>query len=243
MKKFIYSFICLVMLSVQTSYCEEVPIDEGTRVTGRVIEAKKVIDQIMEVPEKGIPKQFFGQCSAIAIFPSVFKGGFIFADKYGQGVITAYNKEKQEWSNPAFFTISEAIFGFQVGVEATDLVLVIFGDDSLQGLFKDKLNLGTDILVENGPVGNISDVNSDILVKGGVFSYSQNKGVFSGVSLKGATMTPNNIANRDYYNEDVTVKELFFEENKKLVLPNSCLELKKTLDKYTDKVFPDEVQN
>ena len=131
----------------------------------------------------------------------------------------------------SFFTIGGVSWGLQIGGEAIDLILVIIGQDALDGLLLDNITLGGDASVAAGPVGRDADASTDLLLKGGIFSYSRTKGLFAGVALKGAVITPNNVANRTFYGEDLSSKEILVEG--KAGMPESAKELIETLSEYS----------
>ncbi|MFH1790876.1 MAG: lipid-binding SYLF domain-containing protein [Candidatus Omnitrophota bacterium] len=227
MKKVLFLLIAASLVLGLTAYAD----DEEGRLEKRVDNSVRVINEIMEMPEKGIPKNLLEKCSAIAIFPTTLKGGFIWGGRYGQGVVLAKDKATGQWSPPAFFTIGEVSWGLQIGGQAIDLVLVIMGDNALKGLLKDNFTLGGDASVAAGPIGRDTSADTDLLLKGGIFSYSRAKGLFAGATLKGAVMTPNNVANRTYYGDDVSAKDILV--GAKVQAPANAQQLVDALLKYS----------
>ena len=201
------------------------------RLDKRVQRSSKVFDEIMQMPEESIPSSLMSSCSGIAIFPLTLKGGFIWGGRYGQGVVLYRDPKTGAWSPPAFFTIGGVSWGLQIGAEAIDLILVLVGENAMQGLLKDNFTLGGDASVAVGPIGRNAETSTDLLLKGGVFSYSRTKGLFAGIALKGAIVTPNNPANRRYYGETVSSKEILMKEE--VQIPDSARQLIETITKYT----------
>lgn len=181
----------------------------------RVENSKDVLTEVMGIPEKGIPCNLLNKCWAIAIFPHVVKGGFIFGGKYGRGVMSSHDPATGRWSNPAFFTIVGGSYGFQAGVEAIDLVLLILTKRGVEGLLKSKIKLGGDISVAAGPVGRRFEAGTDILLKAEILSYSRTKGLFAGLSLEGATILPDKDANRTFYGKELSPRAILLEEKAK----------------------------
>lgn len=227
MKKTIIFICALVILGA----VQNVRLNAEGRLEKRLNESVAVLNEIMKMPEEGIPKTLLSKCSAIAIFPKTLKGGLIWGGRYGQGVILFHDTNAGSWSPPAFFTIGEVSWGLQIGGEAIDLILVIFGDDALQTLLRDNFTLGGDANVAVGPVGRNAEINMDLLLKGGIFSYSRTKGLFAGASVKGAVITPNNVANRTFYGKELSPKDILFK--KTVDVPDSAESLMNTLDKYS----------
>ena len=228
MKKIFSLVFCLVMFIIA---CNHSIAEVEDRLNKRVEQCTVVLDEIMQMPEYSIPEDLLSKSSAIAIFPNTLKGGFIWGGRYGQGVIIARDTKTKKWSPPAFFTVGGVSWGLQIGGEAIDLILVIIGQDALDGLLLDNVTLGGDASVAAGPVGRDADASTDLLLKGGIFSYSRAKGLFAGVTIKGAIITPNNVANRTFYGEDLSSKEILLEG--RASMPESAKELIETLSKYS----------
>ena len=109
------------------------------------------------------------------------------ARKYGRGLASC--RTPKGWSTPAFFTLTGGSFGFQVGGQAVDLVMLIMNNDGMQRLLSSKVALGADASVAAGPVGRHAEGNTDWKMRAQVLTYSRARGVFAGVSLNGAVLT------------------------------------------------------
>jgi SH3 domain-containing YSC84-like protein 1 len=162
-------------------------------------DAAKVFTEIMNVREKAIPKELLDKAEAIAVFPGVLKAAFIFGGKGGQGVIS--RRTKNGWSAPAFFNLSGGSFGAQIGATKTDYVLLIMNEDGINGLLKDKFEIGGEVGVAAGPVGREAAASTNLRLDAGILSYSRSKGAFIGAALKGASITPDNDLNEAVYND------------------------------------------
>ncbi|MFA5336490.1 MAG: lipid-binding SYLF domain-containing protein, partial [Candidatus Omnitrophota bacterium] len=175
-----------------------------------ITESGKVLDEVNSMPDTGIPSDMFKKCKAIAIFPSTVGGGFIFGAKYGQGVVV-YRDDKGEWSPPAVFNIGGGSFGWQIGGQATDLILVMMNDRGVDGFLASKFTLGADASVAAGPVGRDTQASTDLQLKGGIFSYSRSRGAFAGVKVEGSGISQNKEGNKALYKQDLSVKEILKE--------------------------------
>ena len=160
-------------------------------------DAAKVFTEIMNVREKAIPKELLDKAEAIAVFPGVIKAAFIFGGKGGQGVIS--RRTKNGWSAPAFFNLSVGSFGAQIGATKTDYVLLIMNEAGVDGLLKDKFELGGEVGVAAGPVGREAAASTNLRLAAGILSYSRSKGAFIGAALKGAVISPDNDLNEAVY--------------------------------------------
>jgi len=177
-----------------------------------ITEAGKVLKEVNSMPDTAIPTDLFRKCKAIAIFPSTVGGGFIIGAKYGQGMVL-YKDDNGNWSAPAVFNIGGGSFGWQIGGQATDLILVIMTDRGVDGFLASKFTLGAGASVAAGPVGRDAQASTDLHMKGGIFSYSRSRGVFAGLKLEGTGISQNKEGDKALYKSDVTAKEIL-KENK-----------------------------
>jgi len=155
----------------------------------RMENARTVIDEVMQTPDKGIPDSIVKQATCIAVVPSLKKGAFIIGAQYGQGVVTC--RTGRGWSGPVFIRMAGGSFGFQIGGEGTDLVLVAVNDKGLQDLLKSKFKIGGDASAAAGPVGRNAQASTDLSLKAELLTYSRSKGLFAGIDLDGTTVSQN----------------------------------------------------
>jgi len=169
----------------------------------RAQNSANVLAEVMAIPDGGVPDDLMARAHGIAVIPHVVKGAFGIGGRYGKGLVSQ-RMANGKWSTPAFVEIGGGSFGLQLGVEATDLVLVFTNDSGLKGLLKGKVTLGADATVAAGPVGRKATVGTDVLLKSAIFSYSRSKGLFAGVSLDGAALTMDDDANGKVYGKSVS---------------------------------------
>src|SRR2546422_8596315 len=155
--------------------------------------AAKVFTEIMNVRDKAIPQELLDKAEAIAVFPGVIKAAFIIGGKGGQGAIS--RRTRKGWSAPAFFNVGGGSFGAQIGATKTDYVMLIMNEDGLNGLLKDKFEIGGEVGVAAGPVGREAAASTSLRLDAGILSYSRSKGAFIGAALKGAVISPDNDLN------------------------------------------------
>lgn len=194
-------------------------------------EAAEVFTQIMNIREKAIPKELLDKAEAIAVFPGVIKAAFVFGGRGGQGLIS--RRIRGGWSAPAFFNLTGGSFGAQIGATKTDYVLLIMNDDGLNGLLKDKFEIGGEVGVAAGPVGREAAASTDATLQAGILSYSRSKGAFIGAALKGAAITPDNDLNEAVYGKKA--KEVLTERNpmKLTAMPAEVRIFPRTLARYS----------
>ncbi len=163
----------------------------------RLNDATQVIKEIENVPDGGIPDYIVAKANCIGVIPSVKKGAFLVGASYGQGVVTC--RTGHGWSAPVFIRLAGASFGFQIGGQATDLVLVSVNQKGFQDLLHSKVKIGADASAAAGPVGRHAAASTDILLSAELLTYSRAKGAFAGVDLNGATISQNQDDTNAFY--------------------------------------------
>ena len=175
-----------------------------SKATDRVQASADVLNEIQSAPDSGIPAEILSRSECVAVVPSMLKGGFIIGGKYGRGVASC--RTPKGWSAPAFFMVTGGSFGFQIGGQAVDLVMLIMNNDGMQHLLSSQFALGADASVAAGPVGRHAEGNTDWKMRAQVLTYSRARGVFAGVSLNGAVMKQDKDTTREFYGHMVTTK-------------------------------------
>src|SRR5579862_1625010 len=145
----VVSVICsAAVLSTQPRTSPAKQSDEGMRAE----HAASVLGEIMEAPDQGIPEALLKRAHGIAVIPHVVKGAFGIGGRYGKGLVAERNAAGG-WGTPLFIEIGGGSFGFQLGVEETDIVMVFTNSDGIKPLLRGKLNIGADASATAGPVG------------------------------------------------------------------------------------------
>jgi len=166
---------------------------------GRIDAAKIVLDQVMAAQDRSIPMNILEQATCVAVVPGLIKGAFVFGGQYGQGVVTC--RTGHGWSAPVFIRMAGGSFGFQIGGQSTDLVLVAVNDRGFQDLLKNKFKIGGDASAAAGPVGRSGQAATDWKMNAELLSYSRNKGLFAGVDLDGTSVSQNFEDTEHYYGQ------------------------------------------
>ncbi len=170
----------------------------GERQDARLLTATKVLDESLQMPEQNIPTWLLERAYAVAVVPSVIKVGLGIGGRRGKGVMVV-RRDSGSWSNPVFVNLTGGSFGFQVGVQSTDVVLVFTSRQSIEGIVGGKITLGADAAVAAGPIGRQSSAATDIGLTAQVYSYSRASGLFAGVALDGSALTIDNRSNESFY--------------------------------------------
>jgi len=176
------------------------------KVMGRVDEAGTVLNEIMSAPDAGIPDNVMGSAQCIAVVPSYLKGAFVVGASYGKGLASC--RTDHGWSAPAFIRLEGGSFGFQIGGQAVDLIMLIMNERGMHALLSSKFKVGADASVAAGPVGRHADASTDWKMRAEVLTYSRARGVFAGISLNGAVIKQDRDDTRAFYGRMVPYRSL-----------------------------------
>ncbi len=163
----------------------------------RIDSAKTVLDEIMNAKDATIPMNILQQATCVGVVPGLIKGAFLIGAQYGQGVVTC--RTGHGWSAPVFIRMAGGSFGFQIGGQSTDLILVAVNDRGFQDLLKNKFKIGGDASAAAGPVGRNGSAATDWKMNAELLSYSRNKGLFAGIDLDGTSVSQNSEDTELYY--------------------------------------------
>ena len=193
----------------------------------RVESAINVLKDIDSIPEKTIPDYMFQKAQGVAVIPSVYKGAFVIGGRWGKGVMLVRG-DNGSWSSPSFITLFGGSFGWQIGGESTDFVLIFRSKRSIEGVASGKLTLGGDVSVAAGPVGRNAEAGTDVQLKAEIYSYAKIRGLFAGASIEGTSLSIDNDANATFYKtKDVNAKTIF--DGRMASEPSSALKLNQVL--------------
>lgn len=206
--------------------------DDDTKETDRVRNAGKVAKEIMDIPDD-IPQDLIDKADCVIVLPSVLKAAFIVGASYGRGVMTCRGGEnfRGPWSAPSMMALEGGSFGFQIGGQATDFVLLIMNERGASAILSSKVKLGADASAAAGPVGRTAAAATDVTLRAEVLTYSRSRGLFAGVSLEGSTLRPDNDANERLYGKKIEAKEIVL--HKAVAMPASAKLLIATLTKHS----------
>ena len=174
--------------------------DEEKRVT----DSMAVLETLVRAPDQGIPEHILARAEAIVVIPSLVKGGFIVGAQHGRGIMSVRDRATNKWSAPGFVALTGGSIGWQIGVQAVDLVLLVMNKDGVKDLLDTEFKLGANASVAAGPVGRQGEASTDISLNAQILAYSRAKGLFAGLSLEGASLRIDNDANKDFYRTTVS---------------------------------------
>ncbi len=202
----------------------------STKDQDRVLARAKQVLVDMMAAQDSIPEELLAKCQAIAIYPFVLKAGFLAGGRYGKGIVLKRDRKTGEWGPASFSTIAGVSGGLQIGIQATDLVLLVLNSKGLDSLLTSKFTLGGDIAVSIGPAGTDSEISTDFLLKSVIVSYSRSRGLFAGLALNGSLVIPDDGANLAYYGQQVSAEDILL--NNRVTIKPSTQELIEIINEY-----------
>jgi lipid-binding SYLF domain-containing protein len=173
----------------------------------RLQDAAAVVDEMMGMPDKGVPHDLLHKAQCIAIIPGLKKAAFVVGGQYGRGFASC-RKPGAGWGPPAAMRMEGGSFGLQLGAQSTDIILLVMNQRGMNRLTSDKFTLGVDAAIAAGPVGRNAQADTDVLMMAEILAWSRSRGVFAGISLQGATLRPDQSENKKIYGRKVRTKEV-----------------------------------
>jgi len=174
----------------------------------RVTDSAAVLETLVRAPDQGIPQHILDRAEAIVVIPSLVKGGFIIGAQHGRGIMSVRDRERNRWSAPGFVALTGGSIGWQIGVQAVDLVLLVMNRDGVKDLLDNEFKFGANASVAAGPVGRQGEASTDASLNAQILAYSRAKGLFAGLSLEGASLRVDKDANKDFYGSPISTEEM-----------------------------------
>ena len=198
----------------------------------RLKDCGTVLKEILDISDS-IPQDLLDKADCVVVYPSVLKAAFVVGGSYGRGAMTCRQGEdfKGSWGAPTMMALEGGSFGFQIGGQATDFVLLVMNEGGARGILSGKVKLGGDASVAAGPVGRAASAETDVTLRSEILSYSRSRGLFAGISLEGSTIRPDNKANEQIYGKKLEAKQIVL--SNQVSMPASGEQLVSTLNNKT----------
>jgi lipid-binding SYLF domain-containing protein len=168
-----------------------------------------VMQEVLNVPDN-IPHELLEKAECVIVIPSVRKLAFGVGASYGRGAMVCRTGDKFRgpWGAPAMYALEGGRIGFQIGGEATDLILLVMNDRGMESILSSKVRLGADASVAAGPKGRDASADTDAWMRAEILSYSRSRGLFAGISLEGSTLRPDDEASEQAYGHAIKAKDI-----------------------------------
>jgi lipid-binding SYLF domain-containing protein len=198
--------VCVSLMAILLFVLPAGAIDD--KIADRLWEASKVVDELIKAPDSGIPKDLLKRAQCVAVIPGLKKAALGFGGQIGRGAVSCKRNEGKGFGSPSMISITGGSFGFQIGGQETDVVMLFMTPDSLKHLLRDKVTLGVDASAAGGPKGREVSAETNATMRAEILTYSRARGVFAGVSLEGAVLRSDKDANKNLYNRQIEAREL-----------------------------------
>lgn len=203
MKKYLVTAACLTLVAGAV-YAKKLNNEQK-----RLENCGVVMQEVLNVPDN-IPQELLEKAECVIVIPSVRKLAFGVGASYGRGAMVCRKGAKFNgaWGAPAMYALEGGSLGFQIGGEATDLILLVMNDKGMESILSSKVKLGADASVAGGPKGRDASANTDAWMQAEILSYSRSRGLFAGISLEGATIRPDDEASAQVYGRAIKAKDI-----------------------------------
>ncbi|MGH9758296.1 MAG: lipid-binding SYLF domain-containing protein [Candidatus Acidiferrales bacterium] len=217
------------LLNSKTAWADSKSKDES-----RLENAGQALQEIMNIPDN-IPQSIIDKADCVIVIPSVLKAAFIVGGSYGRGAMTCRSGKdfRGPWSAPTMMALEGGSFGFQIGGQATDFVLLVMNQRGASAILSSKVKLGADAAAAAGPVGRNAQADTDVTLRAEILTYSRSRGLFAGVSLEGSTLRPDDDANERIYGKPVTAEDVALKSA--VPIPASARLMISTLNQHSPK--------
>jgi lipid-binding SYLF domain-containing protein len=199
----------------------------ASKTERKVDDSIAVIQKFTNIPESAIPSSLLRDAYGVAVIPGVIKVGFMLGGRFGKGVLLT-RQDDGNWSNPAFVSIGGGSFGWQIGAQSSDIILVFKDRRSIDNIFNGKLTLGGDASAAAGPVGRQTSASTDGQLNAEIYTYARSRGLFLGVSLEGSWLGMDRNSNESYYGNGMSPQQILSANN--LAAPLNARRLIELLD-------------
>ena len=208
--------------------------DDKSKVESRLENAGQVMKEIIEIPDD-IPQSLLDKADCVIVIPSVIKAAFIIGGSYGRGAMTCRSGDDFEgpWGAATMMALEGGSFGFQLGGQATDFVLLVMNPRGASSILSSKVKLGADASAAAGPKGRDAEADTDVTLRAEVLTYSRARGLFAGISLEGSTLRPDNDANEQIYGKKISAQDVVL--HGAVPIPPSARLLIQTLSQHSPK--------
>jgi lipid-binding SYLF domain-containing protein len=178
----------------------------------RIRASAEVLGDVRREPDKDIPRDLWKKAQCVVVIPGLKKAAFGFGGEYGKGMMSC--RTNGAFGAPVFMELEKGSWGFQIGGESIDLVLLVMNPSGMKKMLSDKTSLGADVSVAAGPVGRNAAASTDAKMNAEVLSYSRAQGLFAGIDVSGGVLKPDVDANRDLYGHDVSARAILSDGGK-----------------------------
>lgn len=183
--------------------CSSGPGGEQTLVDRATLTVQELVNQTVSDG----PAYMLRRAKAAFICPRVFKAGFFFGGEGGNCVLLA-RAGNGTWSYPAFYTIGSGSFGLQIGIQDSQVLLLVMTDKGLTALIDSQIKLGADAGLAIAIYGGGVQGSTTTAVGADIVAFAAARGLYGGISLEGSVMSTDTKANQGYYGQPYAARQI-----------------------------------
>lgn len=234
MKKLLSLVLVAALVGLPVLFSPSFARAAETKEQSRLENSGEVMKEILNIPDD-IPQDLLDKAVCVIVMPSVIKAAFGFGGSYGRGAMTCRSGDNfmGPWSAPTMMVLEGGSFGFQLGAQATDFVLLVMNPRGASAILSSKVKLGADASAAAGPKGRHAEAATDATMRAEVLTYSRARGLFAGISLNGASLRPDNNANESLYGRKIEAQDVAL--HGAVPVPASARTLISTLNQHSPK--------
>ena len=165
------------------------------------------VSEMMNQTVSQDPKTLMRRARGVMICPQLFKAGFFVGGEGGSCVLMG-RAGNGTWSYPAFYQLASGSFGFQFGVQDSQLMLLIMTDKGLRAVMDSQVRLGANASVAVATVGGGVQGATTAAVGADIVAFAEARGLFGGVSLDGGVMSAKIDSNQAYYGQALVARQI-----------------------------------
>jgi lipid-binding SYLF domain-containing protein len=185
----------------------------------RVQKSIVILDELTRAGDNSIPDYVLARAEAVVVIPSFTRGGLLVGAEHGKGILSVRDRRTNTWSPPTFVEMTGGTFGLQIGVESTDLVLLVMNRGAVDQLLHDKFTFGGSASIAAGPVGRSARAGTEPHFESQILAYSRTKGLFAGATLNGTVLKTDESAIEDFYGREMTSRAIVLENQVRTMPP------------------------
>jgi lipid-binding SYLF domain-containing protein len=228
MKKVFSAFLAVALSALP------VASTAADKETSRLENCGTVLEEVLRIPDN-LPQDLLDKAECVIVIPSVLKAAFVFGGDYGRGAMTCRSGEHftGKWGAPTMIALEGGSFGFQLGGQATDFVILVMNPRGANAILSSKVKLGADASAAAGPKGRDAEAATDVTLRAEMLTYSRARGLFAGVSLEGSTLRPDNNANEAIYHKKMEAIDIVRKGG--VAIPPAAQKMVSLLDQHSPK--------
>jgi lipid-binding SYLF domain-containing protein len=188
---------------LQTACSANGPGQQQTLVDRATLTVQEMMNQNVSQD----PKKLLRNAKAAMVCPRIFKAGFFFGGEGGNCVLLA-RAGNGTWSYPAFYQIGSGSFGFQFGIQDSQLLMLIMTEKGLNAILDSQIKLGANAGIAVATIGAGIGGSTTTAVGADIVAFAASRGLFGGVALEGSLMSADTGWNQSYYGQSFAARQL-----------------------------------